>query len=93
MAVKENAVGLRPIVGVTGAAVTVKDTGSVTEVAPVALRVMEPVCVPAVNDPVVTLTVTVPLPVPEAGLMVNQGVASLAFQFKVPPPVLLRFTV
>jgi hypothetical protein len=80
--------------GGAGAAVTVNDTGMVTEVAPGALNVTEPaVCGPAVNDPVVTLTVTVPLPVPEAGLTVNQGVASLALQFKVPPPVLLRLTV
>jgi hypothetical protein len=76
-----------------GAAVTVNDTGIVTEVAPVALRVTEPVCVPVVNDPVVTLTVTVPVPVPEAGLTVNQGVDSVALQLKVPPPVLLRLTV
>jgi hypothetical protein len=31
--------------------------------------------------------------VPEAGLTVSQDVASLALQLKVPPPVLLRFTV
>ena len=80
--------------GGTGAAVTVNDTGMVTEVAPGALNVTEPaVCGPAVSVPVVTLTVTVPLPVPEAGLTVNQGVVSLALQLKVPPPVLLRLTV
>ena len=39
MAAKEKVVGLRPMVGVGGAAVTVKDTGTVTGVAPVALRV------------------------------------------------------
>ena len=94
MAAKVNAVELRPIVGVTGAAVTVNDTGMVTEVAPGALNVTAPaVCGPAVKDPVVTLTVTVPVPVPEAGLTVNQGVVSLALQLKVPPPVLLRVTV
>jgi hypothetical protein len=94
VAAKVNAVELRPIVGVTEGAVTVNDTGMVTEVTPGALNVTEPgVCGPAVNDPVVTLTVTVPLPVPEAGLTVSQGVASLALQLKVPPPVLLRFTV
>ena len=39
VAVKENVVGLRPIVGVAGAAVTVNATGTVTGVAPVALSV------------------------------------------------------
>jgi len=38
---------------------------------------------------VAALNVTVPLPVPEAGLTVNQVAVSLALQFKVPPPVLL----
>ena len=42
MAAKENVVGLRPMVGVTGAAVTVNATGTVTGVAPVALSVMVP---------------------------------------------------
>ena len=90
VAEKERLVGLAPM---TGAAVTVNEMGTVTGLAPVALRVMEPVWVPAVSVPVVTLTVTVPLPVPEAGLTVNQGVVSLALQLKVPPPVLLRLTV
>ena len=80
--------------GGTGAAVTVNDTGMVTEVAPGALNVTEPaVCGPAVSVPVVTLTVTVPLPVPEAGLTVNHEALSLAVQVRVPPPVLLRLTV
>ena len=39
--------------------------------------------------PVVTFTVTVPLPVPDAGESVNQPVVSLADQARVPPPVLL----
>ena len=43
MAVKENAVGLRPMVAVTDAAVTVNVTGTVTGVAPVALSVTVPV--------------------------------------------------
>ena len=90
VAENERLVGLAPMAGV---AVTIKETGTVTGVAPVAVRVTEPVCVPAVNVPVVTLTVTVPLPVPEAGLTVNQGVVSLALQLKEPPPVLLRLTV
>ena len=42
MAAKENVVGLRPMVGVIGAAVTVNVTGTVTVVAPVALRVTVP---------------------------------------------------
>ena len=36
---KENVVGLAPMAGGTGAAATVKVTGTVTDVAPVALRV------------------------------------------------------
>ena len=35
------------------------------------------------------LNVTVPFPVPQAGLRVNHETASLALQLKVPPPVLL----
>ena len=42
MAVKENAVGLRAMVGVTAGAVTVKVTGTVIEEVPVALRIMLP---------------------------------------------------
>ena len=93
MAVKENPVGLRPMVGVTGAAVTVNVTGMETVGVPVALRVTVPVWVPVVSAPVVALTVTMPLPVPEAGLTVNHEAVSLAFQVRVPPPVLLRLTV
>lgn len=37
--------------------------------------------------------VTGPLPVPEAGLTDNQVALALAFQLKVPPPVLLMLTV
>ena len=44
---------------------------------------------PAVRDPVVTVAVTVPFPVPEAGLTVSQLALSLADQVSVPPPVLL----
>ena len=80
------------MVGVTGAAVTVNDTLTVTGGAPVALRVTVPVCVPVVCVPV-ALTVTVPLPVPEAGLTVNQEAVSLAVQARVPPPALLRLRV
>ena len=39
VAAKEKLVGLAPMDGGTGAAVTVNDTGTVTGVAPVALRV------------------------------------------------------
>ena len=41
-------------------------TGTVTEVAPVALRVILAVYVPTAKLPVATLTVTTSLPVPEA---------------------------
>jgi hypothetical protein len=43
--------------------------------------------------PVMTLRVTVPLPVPEAGLAVNHVALSLADQLSVPPPVLLMLSV
>ncbi len=39
------------------------------------------------------MSVTAPLPVPEAGLSVNQAALSLALQLKVPPPVLLIIKV
>ena len=39
--------------------------------------------------PVAALAVTVPFPVPEAGLRVSQAALSLADQVSVPPPVLL----
>jgi hypothetical protein len=80
-------VGLRVIVEDADATVSV--TGTETAVAPVALTVMVPLCVPAVSAPVVTVAETVPLLVPEAGLTVNQLVLALADQVSVPPPVLL----
>jgi hypothetical protein len=43
--------------------------------------------------PIATLTVTTPLPVPEAGFTVSHDALSLALQLRVPPPVLLMFTV
>ena len=43
--------------------------------------------------PVATLAVTVPLPVPEAGLSDNHVALSLVLQLKVPPPVLLMVKV
>jgi hypothetical protein len=42
---------------------------------------------------VVAVNVTVPLPVPDVGLRVNQGTFSLTDQVRVPPPVLLILTV
>jgi hypothetical protein len=75
------------------AAATVNVTGTVTEVAPVALRVTVPLWLPAVKVPVVAVSVTAPLPVPEAGLSVNHAALSLALQLKVPPPVLLMVKV
>ena len=41
----------------------------------------------------VAVSVTAPLPVPEAGLTVNQAALSLAVQLSVPPPVLLMVRV
>ena len=41
-AVKERLAGLAPMAGGTGAAVTINDTGTVTGVAPVAVRVTVP---------------------------------------------------
>ena len=39
------------------------------------------------------MSVTAPLPVPEAGLRVSHAALSLADQLRVPPPVLLRLSV
>ena len=87
--VKDRFVGLTPMVGGTGAAVTVKETGIVIGVTPVPpLRMTEPVWVPTAKAPVVACKVIVPLPVPAPVVRVNQPVFSLAVQFKVPPPVL-----
>ena len=72
---------------------TVNVTGTVMLEAPIALRVIFPVWLPAVRIPVVALTVTAPLPVPEAGEAASQVVSGLALQLKVPPPVLLMLTV
>lgn len=47
----------------------------------------------AVKVPVVTVSVTAPLPMPEAGLTVSQAALSLADQVSVPPPVLLMVRV
>ena len=41
----------------------------------------------------VTLSVTAPFPIPEAGLSLNQAALSLAVQLSVPLPVLLMLKV
>ena len=90
MAVKESAVGLAPMAGGTGAAATVKVTGTVTGVTPVPpLSVTVPLVEPTGKVPVVAVSVTLPLPVPPAVESVNQGALSLAVHVRVPPPVLL----
>lgn len=71
------------------AAATVRVTGTETLVAPVALNVIVVLWVPAVREPVATVRVTEPVPVPEAGLRVSHAALSLAVQVRVPPPVLL----
>jgi hypothetical protein len=80
--------------GGTGAAATVKETGTVTGVTPVPpLSVTVPLWVPTAREPVAAVNVTRPLPVPEPGLRVNHVALSLALQVKVPPPVLLMLRV
>src|SRR5688572_18613745 len=70
----ECAVGLAPMAGDAGAAATVTVTRTVTGLTPVPpLRVTEPVWGPVAKLPVAALNVTAPLPVPEAGLTVNQA--------------------
>ena len=65
--------GLAPMAGGTGAALTVKETGILTGVTPVPpLSVTVPLWVPTARAPVAAVTVTRPLPVPEPGLRVNQ---------------------
>ena len=86
--------GLAPMAGGTGAALTVKETGTVTGVTPVPpLSVTVPLWVPTAREPVAAVTVTRPFPVPEPGLRVNQAAVSLAVQLNVPPPVLLMVSV
>ena len=59
--------------GGTGAAVTVKATGTVTEGAPAGQRVTFAVWVPAVRVPVVAFMVTAPVPVPVPGVCESQA--------------------
>ena len=89
VAVKDRLVGLAPMAGGTGAAVTVKVTGTETGEAPVAVNVIVAVYVPVASVPKVVVTVAEPLPVPDAGESVNHAALSLADQVSVPPPVLL----
>jgi len=84
--------------GVTGdgtgaVATTVNITGTVTGEAPVAFIVTVALWLPTVKVPVLTVSVTAPFPVPEAGLSLNQAALSLAVQLSVPPPVLLMLKV
>ena len=73
---------------------TVKVTGTVMGVTPVPpLSVTVALLVPTDKEPVVAASVTLPLPVPEAGLRVSHVALSLALQFNVPPPVLLMLRV
>lgn len=93
IAVKERLVGLIPIAGGTGAVATVSVTGTVTDEAPEACRVTVLLYVPAAKLPLVTVNVTAPFPIPEAGLSVNQAALSLAVHVSVPPPWLLMVKV
>jgi len=79
--------------GGAGAVVTVNVTGTLTDEAPVALSVIMPVWVPGPVTPVITLTITTPLFVPDARLSVSHGTLSVAVQLSVPLPVLLMFSV
>ncbi len=92
-AVKDRVVGLAPMLGGTGAAITVKVTGTEVLLAPGALMVIVPLYVPTANEPVAALTLIAPLLIPEAGESVIQAALSLAAQVRVPPPVLLMFSV
>ncbi len=87
--------GLTPIAGGTGAAVMVKETGTVTGVTPVPAAERDGAALGADGERagVAALNVMVPLPVPVPALRVNQVAASLAVQVKVPPPVLLMLSV
>ena len=72
--VKDRLVGLTPMAGGTGAGVTVKVTGMVTGVAvdPAGQIVTWPLWVPVVREPIVTLILTAPVPVPVPGVCHSQ---------------------
>jgi hypothetical protein len=89
VAAKVRLVGLAPIAGGTGAAVTVRLTGTETGEAPMAESVIVPVWIPVASVPSKAVTVTAPLPVPEAGATDSHAASSLAVHVNVPPPVLL----
>ena len=95
VAENEKLVGLAPMAGGTGAAITVSVTGTDCGVlvAPVAVIVIVPLYVPAVRLAVFTLTVTVLGAEPEAGLRVNHAALSLTDQLMVPPPVFVMLSV
>lgn len=62
-------------------------------VAPEAVIVMVPEYEPAASPEVFIEAVSVPDPVPDAGLSVSQAALSLAVQFNVPVPELVMVTV
>ena len=74
IAVNARLVGLAPRASGTGAAVTVKETGIVTGVAvvPLGQTVTWPLWAPTGREPVRTLMVTVPVPVPVFGVCPSQ---------------------
>ncbi len=75
IAVNAMVVGLAPMAGGTGAGVTVKETGMVTGVAvdPACQIVTWPLWVPEVREPVMTLILTAPVPVPVPGVCPSQA--------------------
>lgn len=79
--------------GGTGGGVTVKVTGIETGCAPGALSLIVPVWVPTETELLAGLIVTLPVPDPAAGLSVNHAASVVAFQFNVPPPLLLTIRV
>lgn len=88
-ALKDKLVGFSPMDGL-GAVLTVNVTGTARGVfvAPPAETVIVPVWVPAVRPAVATLMLSVPAPVPDAGLRLSQLVFSVAVQLSVPLPEL-----
>ena len=74
IAVNARLMGLAPRASGTGAAVTVKETGIVTGVAvvPLGQTVTWPLWAPTGREPVRTLMVTVPVPVPVFGVCPSQ---------------------
>jgi hypothetical protein len=79
-------VGLKPIAALAVDAVIVNVTGRVLAGTPEAVTEMMPLWVPAAKLVRFTLTVIVPLLVPDTGLRANHAAFSEAVQDKVPPP-------